>query len=141
MLENVHPHQYTPAQLKQLCRERVTKLYLLVLSKLVYSYCSVPCTLALEYCMMLCEMSLDRHLCCQGFFDAFLTVYLGRLKWMKSTRNSLILHKFYKVAFDTSKIACNIMHKNDVYMHIIRRCLHADTCDFRLRTIKIKCFI
>lgn len=80
MLENVHTHQYTTAQLKQLCRERVTKLYLLVLSKLVYSYCSVPCTLALEYCVMLCEMSLDRHLCCQGFFDAFLTVYLGRLK-------------------------------------------------------------
>ena len=60
---------------------------------------------------------------------------------MKSTRNSLILHKFYKVAFDTSKIACNIMHKNDVYMHFIRRCLSADTCDFRLRTIKIRCFI
>lgn len=51
---------------------------------------------------------------------------------MKSTQNSLILHKFNKIEFDTSKIACNIMHKNDVYMHIISRFLGADTWNFRL---------
>ena len=117
MLENVHTHQYTTAQLKQLCRERVTKLYLLVLSKLVYSYCSVPCTLALEY---LCKMSLDRHLCCQGFFDAFLTVYLGRLKWMKSTRNSLILHKLSMLILHPYKIIFYLLHKMSVYAHHLR---------------------
>ena len=81
MHENVHIHQYITAQLdKAVQRERVTKLYWLILSKLVYWWYSVPCTLVLECCMMLCKMSLDRHLCCQGFFDAILTVYLGMVK-------------------------------------------------------------
>ena len=78
----------------------------------------MPCTLVLEYCMMLCKMSLDSHLCYQGFFDAFLTVYLGRVKMDEKHSKFVNTAQVNKIAFDTSKNACNIMHTNDVYMHI-----------------------
>ena len=120
----------------------MAKLYWLVLGKLVYLYCSVPCTLALEYCMMLCKMSLDRHLFCQGFFMHFGLFIWAGWKWVKCIEFLLILHKLSMLILHPSKMNFYKIAQNGCLCaldtSILKGCTH---WKWGVEPLNFRCFI